>query len=801
MLKMYLKIARRKLAKNKIYSLVNIGGLTIGIASCILIGLYVSNELSYDRFNENADRLVRVTTEYTVNSAIHTIGTTSSMPGPRLAASFPQIESYVRIRNRDPFVVRYGEKTFVEPRFYFADSTIFKMFSFPLTEGDISSALNAPGKIVISQSMERKYFGSTKGLGKLLLIGGTESYIVSGVAKDAPANSQIKFNFIASYASLPNANAPSWNVEIYTTYFLLRNSKDRPGLEKNIPAFMKAQKDVGMPGNDYLIFHLEPLTRVHLYSSLSGLEPNGNITYIYILIAVAVLILCIACVNYTNLATALSINRTSEIGIRKVLGSAKWQLFLQFIGESFLLNFIAFILAIVLAIFILPLFDQLVERPLDAILLLNPVAVGLMLLLFVLISFASGAYPSFILSNIKLIKVLRSGFSFSAKGGVLRKFLIVFQFIVSVFLIISTSIIFQQLSYIQHKNLGYDKEHLIVLPVDVIMRANFQLIKEAMKRVPGVRSVSSGYQEITNIGWGDALRTSLSPAAAPLFVTVSPTDIDFIQTTGVRILAGSDYSLSDWKRLDSSNFNPGRFSAYMLNESSVKALGWTPEQAIGKKLYLNFNEGIVKAVVKDFHFAPLHEPIRPLVIFLDSGYAHIYQCYVKISGQNIPATLQALNDTWRSYVPHRPFQFHFLDDNYNMLYHNEQQTAKIFSTFSTIAIFLACLGLFTLAGYITVQRAKEIGIRKVLGAQVLQIVVLISKDFIKLVVIASLIAFPVAWIFMNSWLQGFAYRVNISWRVFIIAGVATTIIALLTISFQAIRAAYMNPIKSLKTEG
>jgi len=800
MLKMYLKIAWRNLAKNKLYSLVNIGGLTIGIASCILIGLYVSNELSYDRFHKNAGRIVRVTTEYTVNGSKTRVGTTASMPGPRLAAAFPQIESYVRIRNFDPYVVRYGEKAFVEPRFYYADSTLFKIFSFPLTEGDSSTALNAPGKIVISQSMERKYFGSAHALGKLLLVGGTKSYIVSGVAKDAPLNSQIKFNFIASYASLPNANTPSWNVEIYNTYFLLHNPQDRPGLEENIIRYMKAQKDLGVTGNDYLIYHLEPLTRVHLYSSLSGLEPNGNITYIYILVAVALLILGIACVNYTNLATAQSVTRTSEIGIRKVLGSAKWQLFMQFIGESLLLNLVAFVFAVVLAIFVLPLFNALVERPLDPTLLLTPAAIGLMILLFALISFASGAYPSFILSNIKLIKVLKSGFSFPAKGGSLRKSLIVFQFIVSVFLIISTTIIFQQLSYIQHKKLGYDKDHLVVLPVDGIMRANFQPIKDALERVPGVTAVSCGANEITHITWDDEVTTSPGAAATPLYINASPTDIDFVQTTGVELVAGSNYSLSDWQQMTAAGPGNDPHTAYLLNESAAKALGWTPEQAIGKTLYRSGSKGIVKAVVKDFHFAPLHEPIKPLVIFLDSGYTHIYQCYAKVSGQNIPATLQALNDTWRRYVPHRPFEYHFLDDNYNVLYHNEQQTARIFSTFSTLAIFLACLGLFALAGYITVQRAKEIGIRKVLGAEVMQIVMLISKDFIRLVAVASLIAFPVAWMAMNSWLQSFAYRININWWVFLGAGVATTAIALLTIGFQAMRAANMNPIKSLKAE-
>jgi putative ABC transport system permease protein len=465
-----------------------------------------------------------------------------------------------------------------------------------------------------------------------------------------------------------------------------------------------------------------------------------------------------------------------------------------------LLNFIAFILAIMLAIFVLPLFSALVERPLDPTLLLNPVAIGLMLLLFALISLASGAYPSFILSNIKLIKVLKSGFSFSAKGGGLRKSLIVFQFIVSVFLIISTTIIFQQLSYIQHKKLGYDKDHLVVLPVDGIMRTNFQHIKEALERVPGINAVSCGAEEMTNINWDDEVTTSPGAAATPLYVNAAPTDIDFVKTMGLNIVAGSDYSLSDWMQLNSANNNRNPHTTFLLNQSAVKALGWTPEQAIGKILYRGGQKGIVKAVLKDFHFRSLHEPITPLIVFLDDGYVHIYQCFVKIDGKNIPATLQALGATWRNYVPHRPFQFHFLDDNYNTLYHNEQQTAKIFSTFSTLAIFLACMGLFALAGYITVQRAKEIGIRKVLGAEVMQIVMLISKDFIKLVAIASLIAFPVAWLSVHSWLQSFAFRINIRWWVFLAAGLVTTIIALVTISFQAIRAANMNPIKSLKVE-
>ena len=800
MLKNYFKIAWRSLARHRLYSIVNIGGLTIGIACCILIGLYLSNELSYDRFHKNADRLVRVTTEYTVNGAKTRVGGTGSMVGPRLAAALPPIESYVRIQSFQPYVVRYGEKTFVESRFLFADSTFFSLFTFPLIEGDAHSALNAPGKIVISRSMEKKYFGDGQALGKLLRVGGTRDYVVSGVALDAPANSQIQFNFIASYASLANANQPNWSIEIYTTYFLLRTPVDLSGLEESIADYMKIQKDLNLAAGDYLIFHLEPLTRVHLYSPFGGLEPNGNITYIYILAAIALLILCIACVNYTNLATAQSIRRLPEIGMRKVMGSGSWQLFWQFIGESLLLNFVAFILAIWMAILLLPQFDKLVQRPLETSYLVNPLIIGGMVLLFFLIGFSAGAYPALLLSRLQLMKVLKTGFSFSGSTGMLRKSLIVFQFMVSVFLIISTVIIFQQLSYIQNKNLGYDKDHVIVLPVDAVIRDKWRSLKEAIRRLPNVVSVSCGAEETTYIHWDDELTTTASPGATPMYITASPTDIDFVRTMGLHIITGSDFTQSDWLQADSVTNPSDPHTAYMLNESAVSALGWTPEQAIGRTVYRSGAKGIVKAVVRDFHYAPLHQAIGPLVIFLDAQYRHIFQTFVKVNGSDIPGTLRELETTWKQRVPHRPFQYHFLDDTYNVIYHSEQQTAKIFSTFSTLAILLACLGLFALAAYSTVQRAKEIGIRKVLGAGVMQIVLLISGDFVKLVALASLIAFPVAWLTMNGWLRQFAYRINIGWWVFGAAGLAAVTIALLTIGLQAVRAANASLVKSLRSE-
>ena len=800
MFRSYLKIAWRNLLKNKIYCLVNIGGLTTGITCCILIGLYLSNETSFDRFHKNADRLVRATTEYTVNGAVSQTGFTGSMVGPRLTSVIPQIESFVRILSFEPYSVMYGEKSFVENKFCFADSNFFQIFSFPLLEGDPSTALEGPLKIVITERMKKKYFGNENALGKLLRVGGTRDFIVSGVAADVPANSQIQFDFVASYASLRNANRLNWWVEIYATYLLVRPNTDLKVLEKNISAYMKNQKDLGQAANDYLIFHMEPMTRVHLYSSLDGLEPNGNITYLYILAAIAILILCIASVNYTNLSIAQAVHRIPEIGIRKVLGSARRQIFWQFIGESMLLNLMAFIFAVWTSVLLLPLFNGLVERTLEIKSLTTPLALGVMLLLYLIISIVSGIYPAFILSGLKLIKVLKTGFSFSGTTGFAKRTLIVFQFAVSVFLIISTVLIFQQLNFIQHKNLGYDKDHVVVLPVDALIRQNYQSLKESLQRVPGVQSVSCGAEEMTNIHWDDELNTTGNPAAPSVFVSASPTDIDFVKTMGMHIVSGSDFTLADWKLMDTSGGASNWQTSYMLNESAAKAMGWTPEQAIGKIIYRSDQRGTIKAVLKDFNFTSLHEPIRPLVIFLDSNYYHIYQMYVKVSDRNLPATIQGLGETWKERVTHRPFQYHFLDDNFNRIYHSEKQTAGIFSTFSSLAILLACLGLFALAAYTTVQRAKEIGVRKILGAGVKEIVLLISGDFIKLVIVASLIAFPVAWFSANSWLQQFAYRIHINWWVFVMAAASAAIVALVAISSQAIKAAMANPVTSLRSE-
>jgi putative ABC transport system permease protein len=800
MLANYLKTAWRSIARNKLFSATNIAGLAIGMAGCILIGLYISNELSYDNFQNSADRLFRVTTEYSVNGTKSESAADGSVVGPRLTSAFPQIESYVRILNWEPYVVQYKGNTFVENKFCFADSTFFTMFSFPLLEGSARTALDAPNKVVITRSMEKKYFGHQSALGKVLRIADTKDYLVSGVALDPPANSQIRFDFVASYASLPNANELSWWVHVYYTYFLLHNAADAPALEKNIAAYMKEQGDVHVSGDDYLRFHLEPFAKVHLHSPLDGLEPNGSMMYIEILAAIALLILSSACVNYTNLAIAIAARRTREIGIRKVLGSKRWQLFWQFIGESFLLNSLAMLLAIGLAELLLPQFSRLAERSLDLATLIDPRALAPLLVLWCFISFASGAYPAFILSNLKLTKIMKSGYSLSHTSGTLRKSLIAFQFIVSTFLIIATIIVLQQMSFLRNKNLGYSKDHVLVLPVDRVMRSNLQSIKDALRQLPGVVSVSSGAEETTNIRWDDEVTASGS--FPPLFVHAAPTDIDFVKTMGLHLIAGSDFAFSDWMQMNSVNA-PLPPTFFIANETLVRALGWTPNDAVGKTIYrgtIGGQKGIIRGVVEDFNFASLHEPVSPLLIFLDSRDRHIFHLFVKVSPGNLPATLRSVEGIWKQRVSHRPFQYHFLDDNYNALYRTDRQTAQIFSVFAGLSILLAILGLYTLTAYITSQRTKEIGIRKVLGAREVQIIFLIAGGFLKLVAAGSVAAFPIAWLFANGWLQNFAYRIEISWLVYPATACVISIISLASISVQATRAAWANPVQSLRSE-
>ncbi|MGN6397345.1 MAG: ABC transporter permease [Mucilaginibacter sp.] len=793
MLRNYFKIAWRNLKKNRLYAFVNITGLTVGIVSCLLIGIYIKSELSYDRFNKNADRIVRVTMDYGQGGAPQKIAVTGTKVGPQFKRTFPAVQDYVRIEKRGA-VVSYDNQNFEETALLYADPSFFNIFSYKLIKGD-GQSLNSTDKIILTESTARKYFGDSEAIGKTLKIS-DKNYTVSAIAADAPTNSQIQFDFILSFKVLPAAATEKWWEANYITYLLLENKEQAQSLQKQIAGYMStiSRNELKMTGSQYLTYHLEPLTSVHLHSNLpDAFEPNGSMTYIYILIIVAALILVIAGVNYVNLSIAQSAGRSAEIGIRKVMGAGKGQLFRQFIGESVLVTGLGVLLAIGLAFAVLPYFNNIAGKAFTYAAILDPVILGSLIILGLGIGFAAGAYPALLLSGIKLVKILKSGFSFTSGQGV-RKSLMVFQFVISIFLIITTVVILQQLSYIRNKDIGYNKSNVVVLPINWKMLPKVEVLKNEIKNIPGVSGVAAANNEPVNVQWGDGITSADGKAIS---VNALPMDEDFIKTMQLKIVAGNDFSQTDVAQIDTTNGGKNFRYTFMLNETAAHDMGWTPEQAIGKEISKGA-PGRIKAVVKDFNFKSFHEPIGPLLIFLDKFQTQ--KLLVRINSNNTAQAIAGIEKIWKNRVPERPFSYKFLDDDYDALYRSEQRTAGVFTTFSGLAILLACLGLFAVTAYAVLQRTKEIGIRKVLGATVSNIVLLISKDFLALVVIATIIASPIAWYMAHSWLQDFAYRVNIHWWIFIAAGAASLIVAGITVSIQAIKAALTNPVKSLKSE-
>lgn len=794
MFKNYFKVAVRHLRRNKLYTAVNIFGLAIGIASCLLIGLYIQQELSFDHFHKNANRIARVTWEYNFGNAENKVAVTGTKVGPEFQRRFPEVQAFVRLL-KYPRTVGYGTQVFEEKNFLYADSAFFSVFSFPLVKGSANDVLGGPNKMVITESAAKKYFGADDPVGKTVKIGGTKDFIITGVAKDAPDASQIKFDFVGSFSSLNASKEEKWNEANYITYLLLQSENNLPVVQSKVDAYIKkvGKEEMQLQGSQFMAYHLEPLTSVHLHSKLDGFEPNNNILYIYIMAAVAVLMLLVACVNYTNLSTAQSAKRSAEISMRKVMGAERSQVFYQFISESFLLTLLAVLLALGLSALLLPSFDQLSGKSFGVGDLFNPLVLASLLIAAIIIAFAAGAYPAFVLSGAKLISTLKQGFNFTG-SATLRKSLIVFQFVISIFLIIATVVILQQLNFIRNKDLGYNKEQVVVLPVDAKILEHYDDIKKALAQTPGVLSVGGAYEEPTNIGWGDGITTK---SGKQITVNAMPGDEDIVKTLGLHIIAGSDYNQSDVAGFDTSNDGQNLRYTFMVNEAALKALGWTPQEAIGKTITKG-HDGVIKAVVKDFHFRSMHEAINPLIIFLDKR--QVGAMFVKLSGSNVSVSLQSLEKTWKERVAHRPFEYHFLDEDYAELYKAEQKTGVIFTSFSSVAVLLALLGLFALTAFTMVQRTKEIGIRKVLGATLADILALVSKDFLVLVLLALLIAAPVAFFAARKWLDSFAYKAALQWWVFAAAGIATLVVAFATISLQAFKTATANPVKSIRTE-
>ncbi len=795
----YFRTAWRNLLRHKSIAVINLAGLSIGFTCCMLIALYLHHELRYDDFQEKGNRIVRVLMEYKFgNSEGGTNkGTyTSVRVAPHFQRNFPEVEAGVRMTSA-PRVVRKDEHVLNEQRFAYADSTFFRVFSFPLLQGNPQTALNGPDKVVLTASTARRYFGKENPVGQTILVGtNARPYEVTGVTADCPANSQIRYDFVASFSSLgisPQSESTYWNAN-YFTYLLLKDESSIASMQAKLPAFMANEsKGSGATIN----FYLEPMRSVHLYSEFEGFEANGSIMAVYVLGAVALLILLIACFTYINLSTARSMERAREVGVRKVLGAGPRQLFWQFMNESAMLCFFAMLISLLLAAMLLPAFNGLTGKALSASTLLSPLFIAASIAVALLVSVAAGSYPALVLTGYQPVKVLKGAFQRTDSGQWVRKSLITFQFAISVFLIACTLMIKQQLSYIQAKKLGFDRDHVVVLPQDSKMLPMMQSIKQSFTAGPGILAVSRCARTPVEGGGGYNMRSAEMPEDQQMNVTANPVDEDYIKVAGMHLIAGENLTAQDVKNAEDTTPGNRRFQ-FILNESAVRQLGWTPEQAIGKRLWLDATRpGVVKGVVADFHYESLRHSIQPFVMF-PAEYTR--RLIVKLDGKDMQRSLAHLESVWHKVAPHRPFEYTFMDQDYNHLYDSEIRLGHSMNVFAIVAVALACLGLFGLSAYTVRQRFKEIGIRKVLGASAGSILLLLSGGFVRLSLAAICIGLPLAWWATTTWLQDFSYRTPIHWYIFAGAGASLIVLTLLTVGMQAFKGLRANPVNSLRSE-
>jgi len=808
MLRNYLKIAFRNFAKYKFISFINLFGLTVGLTCCLLITTYILNELSYDRYNKNAENIYRVTRDFNNEDGVVSLRLSTISPpfGYYLPTDFPEIQKMTRLLDNGFTPFRYKEKLINEQNVFFADENLFDVFSIKILRGNPKTALAGPFSVMLTEESAKKYFGDEDPINKIMRANNQFDVKVTGIYKAFPANSHIHPGMLVSFNTLKDSAVygeknleTNWGNNSFFTYLLLPPHYDTKKMLARFPSFidkrMSNQEYVGKQASKYTKLGLQKLADIHLYSHTDyEAEPNGDIKRVYIFSAIALFILLIACINYMNLATARSALRSREIGIRKVVGALKKELIFQFLSESVLLSWVAIALAVGCLYLTLPWLNKISGQELHpAILLKWQVLVPLFLTPFV-VGVLSGIYPALFMSSFQPVKTLKGLFKTRRANISFRTVLVVTQFAISIILIITTAVVFQQLHYMQSKSLGFDKEHIIVIPYNNVLNDKYETFRTQLLANSNFKDISRTSRIPTGRLLDDMGAYTLSGDSMKAtntdikFVSV---DYDFIPTYGIQMAAGRNFSRE--YGMDTAS--------YVLNETAVKALGWKAPDAVGKDFKYGNRKGHIIGVIKDFHFESMHQSIVPIVLVMFPPSVNYYNnLSIKISGNNIPGALGYLESTWKKTLPEIPYQYTFLDQNFDKLYQTEQRQANIFTIFACIAIFIACLGLFGLSAFAISQRVKEIGIRKVLGAKVSTIVTLLSKDFLKLVAISAIIAFPVAWYFMRNWLQDFAYRIAMPWWIYIVAGIAAALIALVTISFQAIRAAITNPVKSLRTE-
>ncbi len=797
MFKNYLKIAFRNIRQHKVYSFINIFGLAVGLACLILILLFMQYELSFDTYHEKADQIYRIVKQDISPDSKRTYKSllTPKALVPTLKEECPEIIAATRLIKTST-VISYGEKNFLEKRIYFAEPDLLKIFSFDLVKGDPETALKDPRSIVLTREMSEKYFGSRDPLGKTLTVDGTYQLKVTGVLKNIPKNSHFIMDFVVpleAYLFTQGDKISAWRTNIFRSYILLREDADPGHLESKFPAIIKKvlKRDLNYEGPVPVRLFTQPLSKIHLYSHYGGeLTANSDIRYIYLFTIIAVLILMMSCINYMNLATARAVRRSKEVGIRKVVGAKRTHLIKQFLGESFLLTFIAFIIAIFIVEITLPGFNSLIEKDLSFNIINNfQFTLGLFVLM-VVAGVLAGGYPALAISSFKPITIVSGQHRSGPKGAALRNLLVLTQFTISIILIICTLVVNSQLGFIRHQDMGYSKDNILVMPIsDKEVRNKLDAVKTELLRNPDILSVSASNTLPNDVDWGFMADWPGKAENVKIEIRAGLVDYDFIDLYQLKLVEGRNFS---------RDFPSDEKGAYLLNESAVKTLDW--ESYLGREFGSETRRGKIVGIIKDFHLLSLHEKIQPLFYYLDPSNRFKQHISVKISGNRIPETIAFLEEKMKTFSPSYPFGYSFFDEIFDRAYIIEQKLASTFTICAMITILIACLGLLGLASFTAEQKTKEIGIRKVMGATVSGIVLMLSKKFTRWVLAANIIAWPIAYVAMKQWLQNFAYRAGLGIEIFVLSGLLALLIALGTISYQSFRAASANPVESLRYE-
>jgi putative ABC transport system permease protein len=810
MFKNYFKTAVRNLWRYKGFSFINIISLTIGIVGCLVIALFVWDEKQYDKFIPGGENIYRVYEERNDNGVVSHAAISSPMFASFLKQQYPEVTTTARIlmTTNDKYLVENGEKKNYEPKGWIVDSTFFQIFPLEFLKGDRNTSLNDPNSLVISEELAKRYFGNADPIGKTLKVDKSDM-MVKGVLATLPEHFHLNFQYLMplSAAGLPKARMENWTWHQFYTYVKLKPGANVDQLQEKFQSYVKKEiyPTFTQVGSTFLPL-FQPLEAIHLKSAdfVYDNAVRGNETYVKALSVIALFVLVIACFNFINLATARSFRRAKEIGVRKVIGADRSQLILQFIGETILLSVFSMLLATLATLFIVPWLNEFTSKSIQFNPFTHPLLAFAILATGVVIGILAGIYPALVLSGFQPIKVLKN-MKVSASGGAswLRPALVVIQFSLSVLLIVSTLIVYRQTKFLNNKDLGFNKDQVVYFQVRDSLESNaktLETFKSELRNIPDVAAVTSGYGLPGDAFAGDGITLPTKEGEKDYPANVFIGDPDYVKTLGLKIIAGRDFS---------REMSTDEEEAFIINETAVKQWGFgTPEKAIGQPIYWNewapkdttkpVKKGKVIGVVQDFHYKSLHEKVTASAIQL---YPQVtYTVAVKIKAANMQSTLAAIKNKWNQFVSAYPVDYKFMDETYGKMYRSEAKLSDLLWIFTVMAIFIGCMGLFALAAFNAEQRTKEIGIRKVLGANVFSIMGLLSKNFLTLVLIASVLALPVAWWAMNKWLQDFPYRVNISWWVFGIAILAALAIAFITVSFQSVKAAVANPVKSLRTE-